>query len=125
MFNDEYCRKIGGIPLEQMNEVERRLVLTLKFGLTVSRREYATYYFQLLGLDQRQEKSFVSQRPLSKRRAERLGAMAKATNRYQERHVLRRTSSLDDIAILPKPAMASLPFGQCSSMNNSMFIARE
>ena len=107
-WNVDYSVLVGGT-LSHVNELEQQVVLFLDVNLHVDKSVYTEYYFNLMSLAENRALSSAYNEPLTKDRAEKLGAISRETNRHKKRH-MRRAKSLNNLTSLPKPTLAFLPF---------------
>eukprot|EP00121_Abeoforma_whisleri_P002216 Awhi_evm1s1986 len=47
VWNSDYCTVLPDVPVESMNELERKVLLLLYYNVSVSPSEYARHYFDL------------------------------------------------------------------------------
>lgn len=100
VWNVDYCLILKETRVEDMNNLERRLLELIDFNINVPSSVYAKYYFELRSLAEQNGLAFPAE-PLSRSRAQRLEAMS----RLLEDRVLnesvangRRWTSLDNVS---------------------------
>ena len=101
VWNVDYCLILKETKVEDMNNLERRLLELIDFNINVPSSVYAKYYFELRALAEENAIAFPPE-PLSRSRAQRLEAMS----RFLEDKVLeekeKRWTSLENVNHQPK-----------------------
>ncbi|KAI2804706.1 hypothetical protein RDWZM_008022 [Blomia tropicalis] len=98
VWNVDYCQILRDTTVDDMNELERRILELLQFNINVPSSIYVKYYFELRKLADNNDLTFPAE-PLTESRAQKLEATSRVCDKnfFNLRHNLKRSSSHDSI----------------------------
>lgn len=81
VWNVDYCQILRDMPIDDMNELERRFLELLQFNINVPSSIYVKYYFELRTLAEKYDLTLPAE-PLNDIRAQTLEASSRACDHY-------------------------------------------